>query len=120
MAITEVGFQQFAISCVIGDLPEEREKEQIIHLTVSWKCDTEKVAVSDRLKDAIDYTAVAKVCADVAKEGKYQMLEALAEGMAEKVLELFPIQYLDLKIEKKSAFFAGATAFVCVKKERAE
>lgn len=95
-----VGFENLKVECVIGDLPEEREKEQSIFVSLRVKCDFSKCTISDLLEDTVDYVTLADVCRTEAVEGKYRMLEAYAGNTLNKLLTSFPI----------------SEAWICVKK----
>lgn len=95
-----IGFENLRIECVIGDLPEEREKEQSIFVSLKVKCDFSKCTASDRLEDTVDYVALADACRLEAVKGKYHMLEAYAGNTLDRLLTSYPI----------------SEAWICVKK----
>ena len=47
------------VACVIGDLPEERGREQRLLVDVSLACDLAAAGTSDDLRDTVDYAALA-------------------------------------------------------------
>ena len=42
------------VSCIIGDLPEEREREQTLLVDAELELDLAKAAESDNLADSVD------------------------------------------------------------------
>jgi dihydroneopterin aldolase len=103
MALAEVGFENLEIRCIIGDLPLEREQEQLLLFTVHWSWDCTKVAKSDNLTDTVDYTAVAELCRKTAVEGRFNLIETLGEAVAEKLLHTFALQEVSITIRKPAA-----------------
>jgi dihydroneopterin aldolase len=55
---------------------------------------------TDTLADAIDYTLVAEVCAEVARHGQYHLLEALAYAVAKRLLMDFALGWVRLHVRK--------------------
>lgn len=90
--------------CIIGDLPWEREQRQPIRCDLQLFTDLRPAARSDRLADTIDYSAVGRQVVAFLQQSRYQMLEALAEGVATHLLELFPVQRVALTIWKQAHF----------------
>ena len=43
------------VECVLGDLPEERTREQKIQVDVSLELDLEAASASDSIDDTVDY-----------------------------------------------------------------
>jgi 7,8-dihydroneopterin aldolase/epimerase/oxygenase len=78
-----VGFSDLDIFCIIGVLEKERiEKQKIsISLQVSINIDFD-----DDIDKTIDYRKLKKICIDQAENGKFQLIEILANQIAENVL----------------------------------
>ncbi|MEX1012691.1 MAG: dihydroneopterin aldolase [Waddliaceae bacterium] len=117
---SKVGFEELKFSCVIGDLPHERENEQEITVSLSVEVNLSDCLKSDCLSDTVDYVSLADLCQKIAKEGRFQMLECYA-GAVLKTL------FLEQRIEKakfcvkKPAMFMGAKwAFVEIEQCRSE
>jgi len=103
MALAEIGIEELEIVCIIGDLPEERKREQSLFLTVCWLWDCTKVAESDDLRDTVDYTAVAERSKEIAVKGKFRMIEALGEALAVALIEEFKLQEVSITLRKPAA-----------------
>ena len=57
-------------------------------------------AVSDQLNDTLDYEAVAQRITAFTEAAEYQLLEALAEGIAQLVIKEFRVPWLRLRLGK--------------------
>ena len=61
------------VECVLGDLPEERTREQKIQVDVSLELDLEAASASDSIDDTVDYALLVgnireAIVADVCLE----------------------------------------------------
>ena len=90
-----------SILCIIGDLPEEREKEQEIFVDISAIFPAEEVVNSDSLDNGIDYVDLIQICREIAKNGKYRLIETLAHQIMLQLPNSFPsITSLVIKVKK--------------------
>ncbi len=69
-----------------GVLPEERDRPQPFELDLDLAVDLALASVSDRLADTVDYGAVAELAAGVVAGPSFELLEALAEAIAQAAL----------------------------------
>lgn len=70
----------------IGVLPEETERDQPIEVDLDVAADLSPAGRSDALADTIDYGALCDVVASTAATRPVQLLEHLAERLAQAVL----------------------------------
>ena len=96
------------IDCVIGIWEWERQTVQTITLDLDMAIDARKAAQTDRIEDTLNYKAVAKRLIAFVGESKFQLVETLAERVAEVVLNEFNVSWLRLRVNKKGAI-RGAT-----------
>jgi dihydroneopterin aldolase len=73
---------------ICGALPEERERAQPLELDLDVEADLAPSGASDALRDTIDYGAICDAVASVVAAGSPQLLEHLAQQVADAVLEL--------------------------------
>jgi dihydroneopterin aldolase len=71
---------------ICGALPEERERPQPLELDLDVEADLAASGASDALGDTIDYGAICDVVASVVAAGSPQLLEHLAQQVADAVL----------------------------------
>ncbi len=69
-----------------GVLPEEQARPQPFELDLDLAVDLALASVSDRLADTVDYGAVAELAAGVVAGPSFELLEALAEAIAQAAL----------------------------------
>ncbi|MEZ5503610.1 MAG: dihydroneopterin aldolase [Halioglobus sp.] len=92
---------------VIGVYEWERHLRQTLVLDLDMASDTTRAAASDRLDDAIDYAAIAAAVIALVEESEFQLLESLAEAVAQLVRQDFGVPWLRLRVSKPGAVAAA-------------
>ncbi len=75
---------------ICGALPEERERAQPLEVDLTVEADLSASGASDDLSDTIDYGALCDAVARVITSGTPQLLEHLAQRIADAVLAVDP------------------------------
>ena len=91
------------IETIIGIYDWEREVRQVISIDLKMATDNRKAAATESIKDALNYKAVAKRLIQFVEESEFQLVETLAERIAEIILEEFAVDWLRLKLGKPGA-----------------
>ena len=91
------------IDTVIGVFDWERRIRQTVILDLDLSADIRRAATSDNLDDTLNYKAVAKRLIDFVGHSEFQLVETLAERIAELVLDEFAVQWLRLRVNKQGA-----------------
>lgn len=96
------------IETVIGVYDWERRVKQRIIIDLEMAADIRKAAATDALDDTLNYKAVAKRLIEFVGGSQFQLVETLAERVAELVLQEFKVPWLRLRLNKQGAV-RGAT-----------
>lgn len=97
------------VSCVIGAYDWERTVRQELRVDLRVVTDIANAARSDSLDDApVDYAAVAERIQAIAEATTAQLVEHLAERMAEQLLRELPISEIELALTKPTAITNAA------------
>jgi dihydroneopterin aldolase len=91
------------IETVIGIYDWEREIRQVVSIDLEMAADNRKAAATESIEDALNYKAVAKRLIQFVEASEFQLVETLAERIAEIVLEEFSVDWLRLKLGKPGA-----------------
>jgi len=91
------------IDTVIGVFDWERRIRQTVILDLEMAADIRRAAASDDLADTLNYKAVAKRLIDFVGHSDFQLVETLAERVAELVLQEFDVPWLRLRVNKQGA-----------------
>ena len=96
------------IETIIGIYDWEREVKQKIRIDLEMATDIRAAAASDSIDHTVNYKAVAKRLIQFVGESEYQLVETLAERIAEIVLSEFNIPWVRLRVNKPGAVrYAG-------------
>ena len=85
-----------------GITEEERITGQRLSADIELSVDIAIAANSDRLQDSIDYVAVSDLIVSIGSEGKFNLLETLAERMAQEVLGKYDVSEILIRLRKPS------------------
>jgi len=91
------------IDTIIGIYDWERRVRQTVILDIEMGTDIKKSAQSDAIKDTLNYKAVAKRLISFVEKSNYQLVETLAENIAEILLSEFNVPWLRLQLNKQGA-----------------
>ncbi len=104
--------------CIIGVRERERrDKQEVLINLVLW-ADLRAAASSDRLEDAVDYSAVKKRILALVEESACNLLEALAERIAAACLEYPRVARVRVRVEKPGALSHARSAGVEITRKR--
>ena len=96
------------IPTLIGIYEWERRIRQTLHFDLEMSADIASAAVSDDIKDALNYKAVTKRIIEFVSNSEFQLVETLAERVAGLVRDEFDVAWVRITLNKKGAL-TGAT-----------
>lgn len=91
------------VECVIGVWAWERQIKQVITIDLDMASDISRAAASDELADTLNYKAVAKRVQAYVGESRFQLVETLAEKLAELLLTEFGMPWCRVRVNKGGA-----------------
>ena len=94
---------QLRVETVIGVYEWERHIRQVVLLDLEMATDVARAAATDNIADALNYKAVAKRVAAFVEGTRFQLVETLAERVAERVLDEFGVPWVRLRVCKVGA-----------------
>lgn len=108
----KVFIQGLSIQTTIGFYAWEKEIKQtlVIDLTMGW--DTANAAKNDELAKTLDYAHISEEIAQFANENPVDLIETLAERLAQFLITTYQIPWLRLKIGKPGAVHNAQTVGV--------
>jgi dihydroneopterin aldolase len=86
------------------------EKERGQDFVFDVELDVGERGASDRLEDAVDYSAVARAVKDVSDARSYDLLEALATAVADELVSRFSPERVRVSVAKPEVQPAGLDA----------
>jgi dihydroneopterin aldolase len=107
-----------ALQARVGVTEEERSAAQEVRVALALYRDLRASGMSDDLSDTVDYDAVCSTVGKVAIARPYRLIEALAESVARAILDGFPVDEVEVRVEKPSALRAHRAAYAAVEIRR--
>lgn len=106
------------IDTVIGVYDWERRIKQTVRLDLEMGADIRRAAASDSIEETLNYKAVAKRLIDFVGESQFQLVETLAERVAEIILGEFDVPWVRVRINKKGAVRYAEDVGVVIERRR--
>ena len=95
------------VETIVGVHDWERKLPRPVVVDLELATDAAHAARTDQLKDALDYHAVAQAVSAFVAASRFQLVETLAQQLAEKLQQDFAVAWLKLELHKPGAV-AGA------------
>lgn len=104
-----------------GVLAAEKKLGQKFFIDVELKTDLRKAGQSDEVKETVNYAEVYKIIKTITEDRTYDLIEALAENIAQEILtEFSAVVEVKIKIKKPEAPLEGIFDYVGVEIKRKE
>lgn len=91
-----------------GVTPAEKTLGQPFVVDLELEMDLKVPGASDDVKDTVDYSQVYQLAKEVVEGPSHDLLESLAEGVAQKLLHTFPLNGVRVRVTKPHVPIKGA------------
>jgi dihydroneopterin aldolase len=96
----EVHIEQLEVFTVIGVLEHERKGLQRLTVSISFWPHEKTQDLADNIEKAVNYSAVAEEAKRFAREQAVDLIETLADRLANHLLKTFPIKRVSIELRK--------------------
>jgi len=104
------------VDTIIGIFDWERRITQTVIIDLDIQADIHKAARTDAIKDTLDYKAIAKRVIEYVGKSEFQLVETLAERIAEMILKEFSVLWLRVRVNKKGAIRGASDVGVIIER----
>lgn len=111
-----VFIRRLEADAVIGVNEWERRVHQRLRLDLELGADAGRAAASDAIDDAVDYNAVAERVKVLVGESAFQLVESLAEHVADRLRAEFAIPWLRVTVHKPGAVRGAESVGVVIER----
>lgn len=111
-----VFIRELKVDTVVGIYDWERRIRQSVVLDIEMGSDIARAAKTDRIEDALDYKAVAKRVAGYVRESEFQLVETMAEKVAELVMQEFKVPWIKITLNKPGAVSGSRSVGVIIER----
>lgn len=113
-----VYLRDLKIETVIGIFAWERAIRQKVSIDLEMASDNRRAAATDSIADALDYKAIAKRVIQFVGDSEFQLVETLAERLAELILSEFAVPWLRLRVSKPGAIKGAQDVGILIERSR--
>ncbi len=110
--------RQLRIDAVIGVHEWEKQFKQTVLLDLDLSYASQTAAQTDDLSHALDYYAICQRLTTVVGDSQYDLIEALAERVADMLLSEFACQKVKVTLFKPEAIPEAQTVGITIKRKR--
>lgn len=104
------------VDTVIGIWDWERKIRQTVVISLEMSADIRKAATSDSVDDTLNYKSVAKRVQQFVADSEFQLVETLAERVADIVTNEFDVAWVRLRISKPGAIRGASDVGVLIER----
>jgi dihydroneopterin aldolase len=105
---------------IIGIYDWERKIRQTLSFDFEFPGDVRRAARSDRIEDTLNYKSVAKRVLAFVEASEYQLVETLAENVAQLILREFPVEWVKVTVSKPGAVRGSRDVGVVIERSRSD
>jgi dihydroneopterin aldolase len=105
---------------IIGIYDWERKVRQTISFDLEFPGDIRRAAASDRIEDTLNYKSVAKRVLAFVESTECQLVETLAERVAQMILREFALEWVKVTLNKPGAVRGSRDVGVEIERSRAD
>lgn len=113
--LDRIFLQEITFQTIIGAFKWEKTIQQTILVDVSLYIDIQKAAKYDDLTLTIDYDKVCTAVITCGQSQAYQLIETLAENIAQQLLKMYPLlAQIEVTVYKPGAVAQAKTVGVSI------
>ena len=98
-----VFISELRVETIIGIYDWERTQKQVVTIDIEMAADIATPANSDNIDDALNYKSISKRVEQFTSDSSFQLVETLAEKLAELVRTEFNVPWVRLTLHKPGA-----------------
>jgi dihydroneopterin aldolase len=104
--------------CIIGIWDWERKVRQKVVIDLEMGADIRKAAASDHIDDTLDYKRVSKRVLQFVEDSQFQLVETMAEHIAQLVVTEFAVPWVRVKLNKQGAIRGSRDVGILIERRR--
>lgn len=106
------------VETIVGIWDWERKIRQTVSIDLEMGADIRRAAASDDIEDTLNYKKVAKRVQQFVSESEFQLVETMAEKIAETVLAEFEVPWIQVRVNKPGAIRGARDVGVLIRREK--
>ena len=94
---------EMRVETIVGIWDWERKTKQIVSIDLEMGADIKKAALTDNIEDTLNYKGVSKRIRKFVEDSDFQLVETMAEKIAEIILVEFNVPWVKIRVNKPGA-----------------
>jgi dihydroneopterin aldolase len=104
------------IETIVGIWEWERKIRQTVSIDLEMGADIRRAAASDDIEDTLNYKKVAKRVQQFVTESEFQLVETMAEKIAQVILAEFDVPWVQVRVNKPGAIRGARDVGVLIRR----
>jgi dihydroneopterin aldolase len=110
--------QDLRVDTIVGIWDWERKIRQTVSIDLEMGADVRRAAKNDDIENTLNYKLVAKRVQQFVADAEYQLVETLAEKIAETILQEFEIPWIQVRVAKPGAIRNAKNVGVLIRRTK--
>ncbi len=102
-ATDTIFLHELKVETIVGIWDWERKIRQTVSIDLEMGVDIRQAAETDNIEDTLNYKSVAKQVQQFVANSEFQLVETMAEKIAELVLTEFDVSWTQVRVSKPGA-----------------
>ncbi|MCS0198761.1 dihydroneopterin aldolase [Vibrio alginolyticus] len=119
MALDKVFIEQLEVITTIGVYDWEQQIKQKLVLDIEMAHHNKPAGKSDDVQDALDYSQVSEAVLNHIENGRFLLVERVAEEVAELIMLRFSVPWVKIRLAKPGAVPQARAVGVVIERGRA-
>ncbi|MDE1232781.1 bifunctional dihydroneopterin aldolase/7,8-dihydroneopterin epimerase [Vibrio aestuarianus] len=115
----KVFIEQLSVITTIGVYDWEQEIKQKLVLDIEMAHDNRPAGKSDDVNDALDYSQVSQAVIEHIQNGRFLLVERVAEEVAELIMQRFSVPWIKIRLTKPGAVAQASGVGVVIERGHA-
>lgn len=115
-----IHLRELKIETIVGIFDWERTTRQTVSFDFEFPGDARRAARTDRIEDTLDYKRIAKAVIPFVEQSEFQLVETLAERVAQLILRDFKIEWVKLTVSKLGAVRGSRDVGITIERTQAD
>ena len=117
-ATDTVFVHELKVETIIGIWGWERKIRQTVSIDLEMGADIRRAAETDSIDDTLNYKAISKRVQQFVAESEFQLVETMAEKIAELVLQEFKVPWIQVRVSKPGAIRGAKNVGILIRRSK--
>ena len=118
-ATDTVFVHELKVETIIGIWGWERKIRQTVSIDLEMGADIRRAAATDSIDDTLNYKAISKRVQQFVADSEFQLVETMAEKIAELVLQEFKVPWIQVRVSKPGAIRGAKNVGILIRRSKA-